>query len=374
MKKIIFIVFLFLSIVVERTYSQQAVPIDIVLCMDLSGSTNGLIENLRERIWDIANEINAYSPAASLRIGIVAYSRPQYKKENYYVRVIADLTDDIDFVQNELFTIKTTTEQGSQYVGPAIYVSVSNMSWSKQKNAFKVLFIVGNGIVNLSGNDYIQACEKAVSKKIILNPVFCKTYMNVKEILQWRNLAELGKGEYYEIDINKKTFVIPTIYDVDYLRELNFQFNKTYVYYGLEGKKRFGIQEDLDNKATAINEMSFQSRLVTKVSRFYQETNFAWDLVDLANRQQVDWSAIDRATLPENLQKMNDDELKKYVDGKWSERRQIIGTIRILCAKRTEIVKEKKRELKLSEGNTLGNVVIESMNKIAPEKGFKVGN
>ena len=372
MKKLVLIILIFLSLISEQIYSQKTIPVDIVICMDLSGSTNGLIENLRERIWDIANEVNKYTPAANLRIGVVAYSRPSYGKENYYVKVIADLTNDFDFIENELFAIKTITEQGDQYVGQAINTCVKNLNWSKENEALKILFMVGNGTVNRGGNEYILACEKAVAKGIIINAVFCKMYTNLNEIMQWREIAQLGKGEYYENNINKKTFAIPTIYDTDYLRELNFLFNKTYIYYGAKGKERFKIQEDLDNKTKAINEMVFQSRLITKISKYYQENNYTWDLVDLANRQKIDYSTIDRTLLTDSLQQMNDEQLKKFVDSKWSERRQVMGTIKILSTKRMEYIKDKREELRINEGSTLSGVVIEALSKLAPARGFKI--
>src|SRR5665213_1337893 len=76
-----------------KSFSQSMKKIDIALCLDLSGSTNGLIDKFREGIWDIVNEVNKLSPAPEVRIGLVAYGRPSYGKSTDYVKVMYDLTD-----------------------------------------------------------------------------------------------------------------------------------------------------------------------------------------------------------------------------------------------------------------------------------------
>ncbi len=351
-----------------------AMPVDIVFCMDLSGSTNGLLDNLKTKFWDVSNEISMYSPPAQLRVGVVAYSRPKYGKENYYIKIISDLTGDLDRVENELLSIKTITEQGKQYVGPALLKCVEELSWSKDKNALKVIFIVGNGLVNLGGNEYMTACEKAVAKKIIVNSVFCKTYVNMEEIMQWKKIADLGRGTYYEIDINRKPVLIPSDFDNAGLENLNTALNNTYLYYGPEGKSRGALQVELDNKMKEMHFLYFLSRATAKASANYQGKNKAWDLVDLSNETRINFSNIDRNLLPDSLHAASDDDLKKAVDMKWSERRKIIESMKIIGLKRIQAVKEKKAEIGVSESNTFTGMVIECMEKLAKGPGVKTGN
>ena len=266
-------------------------------------------------------------------------------------------------------------------MGQALSVAMRDISWSKEPAALKMLFIVGNGVINLGGDEYIRACEKAVGMGVMVNAVYCKTYTNIREIVQWKEIAEIGKGDYYEIDINKKTFSFVTPYDVDVMNELNFLLGRTYVYYGAQGMGRFKIQKNLDSMTAAINDMTFQERLVTKSSKYYQGKNYSWDLVDYFNKQKrifrspkTDFSKLNRSTLPYNLQTRSDNDLKKYIDEKLAERLQIIETMKMLGLKRKNIVKEKKKTLKIAEGNTLGQVVIDALTKAAPDKGFVIGN
>ena len=73
-------------------------PLDIVFCLDLSGSTNGLIDDVREQLWKIINQAHELEPVPDLRIGVIGFSRPSFGKEKAYVKVLSNLTNDFDFV------------------------------------------------------------------------------------------------------------------------------------------------------------------------------------------------------------------------------------------------------------------------------------
>ena len=50
-------------------------PLDIVFCVDLSGSTNGLINDLRDNLWMIINQAQHMEPKPALRIGFASQFR-----------------------------------------------------------------------------------------------------------------------------------------------------------------------------------------------------------------------------------------------------------------------------------------------------------
>src|SRR6266513_211687 len=77
-----------------RAQSSQPPPIDIVFCIDLSGSTNGIIEHLRNHLWHFVHELEQLEPQANFRFGFMGYSRPSFGKDNFYVKVIRDLSYD----------------------------------------------------------------------------------------------------------------------------------------------------------------------------------------------------------------------------------------------------------------------------------------
>ena len=65
---------------------------EVVFCLDTTGSMGGLIEGAKEKIWSICNQIAGGKPTPDLKVGLVAYR----DKGDDYVTKVYDLTDDLD--------------------------------------------------------------------------------------------------------------------------------------------------------------------------------------------------------------------------------------------------------------------------------------
>ncbi len=207
MKKI-FILFVFIFFLVQTRLSAQSNgnrPLDIVFCLDLSGSTNGLVNDVRDNLWLIANELNAMQPKPDFRLGVICFSRPSFGKENGYVKVFSDLSYNLDYIVAELYRLKPSIEKGDQIVSAALSKAVSDISWSKKDNALKLVYIVGNGSVSSNGYEYVKICEEAVERKIIVHSLFVtKSANNITDIAGWKRIAAITGGIQTEITVNKK--------------------------------------------------------------------------------------------------------------------------------------------------------------------------
>ena len=51
-------------------------PVDLVICLDTSGSMEQLIDSVRGRIWDIVTELSFLQPTPHLRVGLLTYGTP----------------------------------------------------------------------------------------------------------------------------------------------------------------------------------------------------------------------------------------------------------------------------------------------------------
>ena len=58
------------------------------------------------------------------------------------MRLILPLTDDLDRVSEELFTLKTNG--GEEYCGCVIRDAVKRLDWSRSGDVYKAIFIAGN--------------------------------------------------------------------------------------------------------------------------------------------------------------------------------------------------------------------------------------
>src|SRR5437867_2798657 len=74
--------------------------VEVVFCLDTTGSMGGLIEAAKQKIWAIANQIASGQPTPDLKVGLVAYR----DKGDAYVTQVLDLSDDLDAVHGRLKT------------------------------------------------------------------------------------------------------------------------------------------------------------------------------------------------------------------------------------------------------------------------------
>src|SRR5262245_2388420 len=72
--------------------------VEVVFCLDTTGSMGGLLEGAKAKIWSISNQIANGKPTPELKIGLVAYR----DKGDAYTTQVHDLTDDLDDVHAKL--------------------------------------------------------------------------------------------------------------------------------------------------------------------------------------------------------------------------------------------------------------------------------
>src|ERR1700745_559410 len=72
--------------------------VEVVFCLDTTGSMGGLIQGAKDKIWAICNQIAGGKPTPDLKVGLVAYR----DKGDAYITKIIDLTDDLDAIHGQL--------------------------------------------------------------------------------------------------------------------------------------------------------------------------------------------------------------------------------------------------------------------------------
>ncbi|HEY7115357.1 MAG TPA: vWA domain-containing protein, partial [Tepidisphaeraceae bacterium] len=83
----------------------QAIPedkphIDVVFCIDCSGSMGPVIETAKQKVWAIVNQIAKAKPAPELRIGLIGYGNAMGPFRTF------PMTNDLDEVYKNLLTFK----------------------------------------------------------------------------------------------------------------------------------------------------------------------------------------------------------------------------------------------------------------------------
>jgi hypothetical protein len=134
---------------------------------------------------------------------VVGFSRPSFGKNNSYVKVLSDITGDLDAVAASVFSLRRSIEKGDQHVVPALQACM-NLSWSRSRNAVKLIFLAGNGMATANGAAYEKISETAKDKGISIHTLYVLSTGNkLKELPAWRRIADISGGLTTEITINK---------------------------------------------------------------------------------------------------------------------------------------------------------------------------
>ena len=375
----VLIVFFSLS---EASFAQSEQPplIDIVFCIDLSGSTNGIIEHLRNHLWHFVHELEQLEPQANYRFGFVGYSRPSFGKDSYYVKVICDLSYDNERLSSELFALKPMVEQGSQFVGAALMDCVKDLNWSREKDAVKIIFLSGNGFVNADGDTYKKACELAADRGIVIHSLYWNAYTLPREVFGWREIGESANGKFFSVDVAYNHTGADRDFNTGKLSALNDELNSTYLYFGKNGKTRYAMMTLQDEKILSISPRGFRYRMEYKISSRYQKKNSSWDLVDLLAKSEINKKDFDPELLPDSLKKMSDKKFYEFVLRKNEQRNNVLSQMQTLMDEREKQEREEKRkrleeQRKRNEPDdgikpTLDNLILMLIAEEAVKKGY----
>lgn len=325
-----------------RPDGQRAKDIDLVICLDVSNSMDGLIASAKNKLWDIVNELAKIKPAPNLRVGLYSYGNNGYDRNIGWIKKDLDLTTDLDMLYQKLFALRTNG--GTEYVTRVCRDAVRDLSWSKDKSALKLIFVCGNEpasqdpVVKLK-----EAADFAIQHGVVINPIYCGN-PDDNDARDWRQFASLCGGRFASIDQNKSQVAIATPFDKP-LAELGVKLNGTYVYYGLGGQKKAEAQKQVTELSSAQGAPVAAARTLSQNSGLYQGKNSAWDLVDkLKADPKLDIAKLPDAELCEDLRKLKPAERADYVKDMAAKREQLQKEITALDAKRQAyIAAEMKR-------------------------------
>ncbi len=353
------------------TRPEKGTPIDIVFVIDISGSTGGILSSVRGKFWEIQNELARLEPVPNYRLGIVCAGRPSFKKENNYVQVISDLTNDIDAAAYPLFQIKDVTAPGNYFIGHALDVAVNDLNWSTDPNAIKMLFVAGNGKPS-AGPGYKKPIRDAKEKGIVVHSLYFLTYSNDTERQEWNEMAGQTGGSFNVIGLKEPAIVLEKSYDGSMLREASRMINTTYLYYGPSGMSRFEMQADLDEEAELQGENQVEARTFFKATQLYQGLNASWDLIDLKN---TGGDVLKQSTkhMDPKLNELSNDEFLMHLAEVGYERKEYITIIKMLSTQREQFLREKRELLKNYRfGKTFFGVVNRTIVETAEKHGYNL--
>ena len=368
--KVLSVLFLFVTTIqfaTDKSLSEKTKPqtIKVALLLDTSNSMDGLINQAKAQLWEIVNELSYAKYGVqkpNLEIALYEYGNSNLSSKEGYIKQVLQFSNDLDEISEKLFSL--TTNGGNEFCGQVIQTSINELSWGKNKNDLRIIFIAGNEPFTQGKINYKDAITDAKEKDILINTIFCGNYANGISGM-WQDGAKLGGGDYMTINQDKKIVHIVTPFD-DEIIILNKRLNKTYIYYGNKGYSKYSNQKRQDANALTMSKEVEVKRTISKSSRLYD--NSTWDLVDADKKQKVDYKKIEKKKLPKELQNKSVKEIKVFVKGKAKERTEIQKKIKELDAKRRSFIAKKQKEG--SKKNELDNVMIKAIKRQAKLKNY----
>ncbi|GIW81996.1 MAG: hypothetical protein KatS3mg105_3803 [Gemmatales bacterium] len=334
---------------VAAVEAKPAAPkVEVVFCLDTTGSMRGLIEGAKQKIWSICNQIAGGKPAPDLKIGLVAYR----DKGDAYVTKVFDLTDDLDAIHGHLGTFQA---QGGgdnpESVNQALFEAVNKIKWSTDDKTLRIIFLVGDAPPHMDYDEvkYPEICVQACKKGIIINTIQCGNQASATE--HWQQIAQKAEGSYAKIAQSGGVVTVRTPFD-DELSKLNSELAKTTVVYG----DRELRQRNLERKevATGFGKASADAPAaadrVAALAKMRGGRVAAYDLIDNIREGKVKLADLKDDQLPEEMRKMTLKEREEYLKKLAEKREEIRAKVLELDKKRREFIAKKLEETKGKDG------------------------
>lgn len=343
-----------------------AQEIDVALCLDVSGSMQGLIDSAKNKLWDIVNELAKAKPSPKLRVALYSYGHQTYDAKKGWVRKELDLSGDLDALYQKLFAL--TINGGEEYVGRVCRDAIKDQPWSKAKNALRLIFVCGNEPA--SQDPLVKLKDLAALAKetdIIINPIYCGN-ADDNDARDWRELATMAHGRFANINHNKQV-VIATPVDKE-LAKLANELNSTYVAYGKDKGKKDNQAAQTANAGKA-GEAVLAARVSAQNTAFYMCDD--WCLVDRCKKDpKFDITKLKDEELPENMKKMTKEQRVQHVKDMTKKRDTLNQKITELTKQREAFLRDEAKRNPNAVDRAFDASVRETLRIQAGAKGLKI--
>jgi hypothetical protein len=325
---------------------QEKPKIEVVFCLDTTGSMSGLIAGAKDKIWSIASTMAMSKPAPDIKLGLVGYR----DRGDAYVTKITPLTHDLDKVYADLMGYQAAGGGDTpESVNQALHEAVHKIEWSQEKKVYRAIFLVGDCPPHMDYKDdvkYLDTCKQANEKRIMINAVQCGNHTATIPI--WQEIARLAEGQYFQVAQSGSALAITTPFDGEIVK-LNASLDAGRVYYGVAEVQEQQLQrKDLAKQlAEDATEAAVARRAIFNLSESGKR-NFigANELLNDVAQGTVKLADIPAEQLPPAMKKMTAAERAKFVEEKTAHRKELQTRLKALAQKRQSHIEEQLKKMK----------------------------
>lgn len=328
-----------------------APKVEVVFCLDTTGSMGGLIQGAKDKIWAICNQIAGGKPSPELKVGLVAYR----DKGDKYVTKVFDLNEDLDAIYGHLKEFKADGGGDEpEDVNSALYEAVNKIKWTKGDEVLRIIFLVGDAHPHMDYKEQIQkkmqypdTCQTACKQGIIINTIQCGTSSECTKF--WKDIASKAEGTFSQIVQDGGAVVVKTPFD-EKLAEINGKLARSNVAYG-SARKRAADKVKTDAAAALPTEAAAErAGYAAKAPSSSGGGATPDDLVQQVQQGKIQLKDVKKEELPEELQKMDEKQLKEHLDKVQKTREGLQKEALDLDKKRAEFIAKEAEKNKSKDG------------------------
>ena len=304
----------------------KPVTVEVVFCLDTTGSMTGLIDGAKSKVWAICNQILNGRPMPALKVGLVAFR----DKGDEYVTKVYDLRDDLDEVHADVQTfVATGGGDTPEAVNQALDDAVNKISWSRDPNTLKILYLVGDAPPHMDYLDdvkYPHTCAVAAKRGILINTIQCGNDADCTRY--WKDICEQGKGAYVAIPQGGGFKGISTPFDRR-LAEINAELARGTIVFGDPTKREIDLKKAKGVESLSAEVASDRAGYLAKEGRVAR-----YDLLEAIRAGKCTLASIPSQQLPAELQKMTPKRLGEHLERLADKRAKLLDEARDLDRQR----------------------------------------
>jgi Mg-chelatase subunit ChlD len=330
--------------------------VEVVFCLDTTGSMSGLIEGAKLKVWGVCNQILNGRPMPNLKVGLVAFR----DKGDDYITKVYDLRDDLDDVYADLRTFQANGGGDTpESVNQALDDAVNKIKWSADKSTLRIIFLVGDAPPHMDYTDDVKypiTCAKALERGILINTIQCGSDADCTRY--WKDICEKAGGAYAAIPQGGGAAGLSTPFDKR-LAEINNELARTTLVFG-DNRKR-----DADGKKAQVVLTLPQEVAADRAGYLAKEGKVArYDLLDSIRAGKIKLETLRAEELPAELQKMTPKERREHLAKVAAQRAKLLREAHELDRQRTAHIAKELAKNK----NSFDSQVLEMLRKQATRR------
>lgn len=330
---------------IERVKKQGQV-IEVCFVLDTTGSMGGLIDGAKKKIWSIANELAKRENIESIRFSLIGYR----DLNDEYVTKLHNMTEDLDLIHGKL--TEFSANGGGDHpesVNQALHEAVTKVNWSSDQKSKKIIFLVGDAPPHMDYEQdikYKYSCQMAKNKSIVINTLQCGADSQCKN--HWLSIAQHGGGKYVALPQDGGTVEVSAPQDTK-IAELTVKIYNSAITYGditaqKEGEWKRGNSIKMAKEQTSANATKNAYQNINSSTGSVRAFSGSNDLISEWSEGRVNAKNLNRSHLPDDMKKLNNEELSKEVKSRIALRNQVQQEINMLQKEREEFLKEAKKK------------------------------